>query len=225
MKNGLIGFLFFLAGGMLLITSCDDDDNGNNCASTTGPVVTETRTLSEFNSISFEGVGNILLTQGSPQSVLIETHQDILEIIETEVKNEELKIEMRRCIDGTADKIDFHITIPEIKTLNLDGVGNIIAQNNLNLDDLDIDLMGVGNIILKGATDNLNVNSSGVGNILAFDLVAKSCEVRLTGVGNVQVNVTDELDVTISGSGNVSYRGNPTISADITGAGSLNDAN
>jgi hypothetical protein len=45
--------------------------------------------------------------------------------------------------------------------------------------------------------------------------------VRLTGSGDVTVQVSDELDVRIADSGAVRYLGKPTVEKTITGAGDV----
>ena len=124
--------LFLILIFPLLLTSCADDD-GDGCIMISGPVINESRTVSEFHSVSLEGVGSILLTQGTPQSLTIETHQSVLNSLKTEVNNEKLNIELDDCISGNLDKLDIHITIPNIEKLELSGVGNIFGQNNFDL--------------------------------------------------------------------------------------------
>ena len=206
----------------ILILSCGDDDV---CITATGGIVSETREVSSFHSIDLDGVGNILLTQGSPQELRIETHQSILSKLTTVVNNEELQIELRDCIEGSIDKLDIHITIPDIERLEIAGVANIFGQNTFDLDDLELVIEGVGGITMFGTTDRLEINSSGVGNVQVFQLVSNSCEVNLQGAGNVDVTAEQELNVVISGSGNVSFRGTPTINSNISGSGMLIDAN
>ena len=46
-------------------------------------------------------------------------------------------------------------------------------------------------------------------------------KVRLTGSGDVSVQVSDELDVRIAGSGAVRYLGKPTVEKTITGSGDV----
>ena len=211
---------------ILLFTAClDDDDLNNGCIDANGPVLTEERTLSTFKSIELEGIGNILVTQGAPQSVQIVTNQNILSLIETRVVNEELQIDLEPCVNGPLDQLDFLITIPDIEKLELNGVGNIIGQNDFDVDELELELVGVGEVMVSGTADILEVNSSGVGNVMAFDLIAETVEVFLSGAGNVEVTAQVDLDVTISGSGNVSYKGDPSIDANISGSGNLIDAN
>jgi len=56
----------------------------------------------------------------------------------------------------------------------------------------------------------------------AFDMEVKDCTIRISGVGNCEVNVSDNLDVIVSGVGNVSYMGQPALISDISGVGNVN---
>ena len=55
----------------------------------------------------------------------------------------------------------------------------------------------------------VDASISGSGKVLAAELETNRCDVRITGSGDVEINVKDELDANITGSGSVSYRGNP----------------
>ncbi len=212
--------------GLTFLTACfDDDDNGRDCVEAIGSVVSETRSVSTFHSLILEGVGNVFLTQGSPQSLRVESHRSILDELETTVSNEVLRIELDGCIEGNIDRLDVFITIPEIQGLVINGVGSITGQSQFNLDNLDLQLTGVGDMTLIGETDFLSIRSTGVGSINAFDLTADRCEAVVTGTGSVQVTVVSSLDVTITGVGNLSYKGDPEITATVTGLGQLIDAN
>ncbi len=51
---------------------------------------------------------------------------------------------------------------------------------------------------------------------------ATQCAVRISGSGNVEINVKDELDATISGSGSVSYKGSPSkVNSNASGSGKV----
>ena len=220
-------FLSGLCASVLLIYGCSDSDsnNSNNCIEPTGVITTEVRSVAAFHSIELEGIGNILLTQGSPQQLSIITHQNLLSLIETTVTNEELHIDLDGCIQGMINQFDILITMPDIEKLELQGVGNIVGQNDFNLDTLEVELDGVGEVTMSGTVDYLEITSSGVGNVMAFDLISQACEVTVLGVGNVEVTAEVELDVTISGAGNVFYKGDPSIDANISGEGNLINAN
>lgn len=219
---------FFLILSILLCLSCIHNDNDfphdNNCLTGLGTIDSETRIVGDFHSISSTIVADILLTQGPLEDIIIEAQQNILQVLKTEVVNGELRLSTNQCVD-ILQRIKVYITIPDIKNLTLTGVGDIIAQNDFDLTELDVVLTGVGDIILKGTANEFNILLTGVGNVKAFLLNTDICDVALTGVGDVEVFVNDDLDVTLTGVGKVYYKGLPSITANITGAGSIVDAN
>ena len=221
----------------LLAFSCDNDVNvnfpeypnfppdGTNCLEGEGSVISEARTpTDDFNSIDSFIFADILLTQGPAEDIILEGQRNIIDQINTDVVNDELRLTLDRCV-SISEAVTVDITIPEIENITLMGVGNVIAQNDLDLTELEINFSGVGDFRLRGTSENLEITFTGVGDINAFDLTTDICDINMSGVGNVEVFVNDELNVTITGAGNVYYRGNPTITSNITGTGSLIDAN
>ena len=86
-------------------------------------------------------------------------------------------------------------------------------------------LSGVGIVDLAGLADYHRCYNSAAGTISAFDLITDTTVANLSGVGNVEVYVTDSLHVSIGGVGSLYYKGDPTIVQEITGTGSVIDAN
>ena len=212
-----------LLSGLVWITSCGGDDEGD-CIKGSSTIITEPRDVSSFHSISAEIVGNILITQGSTQSLEIRTHDNIIGRVETTVVNNELLVTLDGCFEEL-DNFDVIVTIPEIKSITLNGVGNIIGQNDFDTDNLIITTNGVGNVSISGQTNILELTISGVGNVNAFEMTADICNIVISGSGNAEVTVAETLNVTISGSGNVFYKGDPDVSSTISGTGSVIDAN
>ena len=200
------------------------DNSSNNCLRGQGTIVSETRVLDTFHSVVNTIFSDILITQGPQKDVMIEAQPNILREIKTEVVNGELRIRLNRCVNIT-QAVKVHITIPEIRSLTMTGVGDIIAQNEFDLTNLDITLTGVGDFNLMGTIDTLDITLTGVGDVKAFGLNSDICNVQLTGVGDVEVFVNDELNVAITGTGTIFYKGNPDINSTITGSGSIVDAN
>ncbi|HEY8936280.1 MAG TPA: DUF2807 domain-containing protein, partial [Cyclobacteriaceae bacterium] len=60
------------------------------------------------------------------------------------------------------------------------------------------------------------------GKVLAANLETNKCNIHISGSGNVEINVKDDLDAHISGSGSISYKGNPShVNSDASGSGSI----
>lgn len=208
-----------------------------------GKVITETREVSDFESVELNGIGELVITQGEQESLTIEAESNIVRRIETEVRGGMLIIEFTRGFWGDivpTEPIKFEITMIEVASLNLSGAGRIYADS-IDTDRLDIDISGVGDIIIDSLTaDTLDLNLSGAGTIdlagkvkvqqinlssvgtySAAGLESETARINLSGAGTASVWATKNLDVEISGLGNVEYYGNPSVTQDISGLGRL----
>jgi hypothetical protein len=216
-------FYSLVAFSMFVFPSCDIDSNSqsDNCVNGTGSTVTYSPTVDSFHSINAAMVGNVFLSQGSPQDLSIVTHQSIVDILGLNVIDGVLRIYFEKCINEL-QQFDAFITLPDIQQIDFAGVGELTAQNDLILEDLVINLTGVGDINLKGTAEDLNITLTGVGNILAKDMLVKTCTIVIIGNGDVEVNVSEVLMITINGVGNVRYKGDPTVFSTINGNGSVN---
>lgn len=197
-----------------------------------GNVVKETRTLSSFNSIELNGVMNVFLKQGSNESAVIEADKNIIPYIVTKVNSSgELEISSIEKVDiKKSTKLNVYVTIKDISKLECNGVGNLSSESKLDLNDLEIENNGVGNIdldvncnklelennsvgntTLSGNIDNVNIEHNGVGNIKAYDLIADNLKIESNAVGNAEVNSQREIFITLNGMGNVYYKGNASV--------------
>lgn len=220
-----------LLASLIVVTSACTDDTvtnplivGDDCLRGTGDVITENRDLGDFTDIQNAIPANVFIEQGPLEAVRIEAPSNILEEINTTVDNNLLNIRINKCIENL-EGVNIFVTIPQINRLVQAGVGNMTTVNEINVNELDVILTGVGNFNLQGFANDVIIALDGVGDIEAFSLNTDICEIDITGVGNVEVSVNDELDVTITGAGFVYYKGNPTVTSTITGDGSVVDAN
>ena len=232
---------------LLFFSSCYDRGNNGlfNCIKGEGDVVEQELLINEFTGVKLRGSSDVYITQGSEFKVRVEGQQNIIDNIETDVQNDIWEIEFEDCMRDYRG-LKFYITMPEIKEIEVSGSGDIFGENEFTgIDDLvlkvdgsgkidvavvdatDIDarISGSGKIILEGNANYLGSRISGSGDLKAFDLEVNICNLRITGSGDAEVNVVDELQVRIEGSGDVYYKGNPLIDADITGSGNLKNAN
>jgi hypothetical protein len=199
----------------------------------------EERNVDSFSGIGLSISGDLYLTQGSPQEVLIEADEDILEKIVTEVKDGVLKIRKQKGWGQNLKNVSIWVTVPEIDGIYLAGSGYIIAEKpviseeieinisgsgKVNLqelggDEIGISISGSGDAIIAGTADEADIAISGSGKVLAKGLEVSECDVRISGSGSCEVNVTGELGARISGSGKVIYFGTPVVDAKVSGSG------
>jgi hypothetical protein len=104
-------------------------------------------------------------------------------------------------------------------TTRITGSGKIYLNAFTN--SCNARISGSGDIELVGESLSGDFSISGSGNIRSTNFVQNECISKISGSGNMYLNVTDYLDVTISGSGSVYYVGNPQVNINITGSGSV----
>jgi hypothetical protein len=233
-KN-LSTFLFTI---VIFLASCNVlGERGN------GNVVKQERKVSAFNAIEVSGAFDVYLSLGSAQSVIVEADDNLLPLIRTEVSGSTLKIENKEPIHNSKS-LKVYITVTDLNRIEVSGAVDLHSQNKLTLTELSIEISGATDAFLDIAVQKLEVSSSGGSNlkltgmanrvdldasgavdIRAFELLTEIVSLDISGAGEVDINVTKELNASVSGAGTVRYKGNPAkIDTDISGAGSVKKA-
>ncbi|MFN7116575.1 MAG: head GIN domain-containing protein [Saprospiraceae bacterium] len=221
----------------------DDDEDFFGCVNGDGSIVSEEINLRDFDGIDLRISADVYVRQGAEQRVVIEGQRNIIDEIERDVDNGIWEIETDRCI-RSYDDLRIYITVPDVTLLRVSGSGDIVSENTLVVDDIELSISGSGtidaaldaddinakisgsgDILLEGEADQLVLTISGSGDFRAFNLPLRSANVTISGSGDVDVRVEDELDVRISGSGDVNYKGNPRVDARVSGSGRVVNAN
>jgi len=205
-----------------------------------GEVVTQEITLDALTGVNLGFSGNVILTQGSPQKIVMEGQQNILDNIKREVKNGTWNIVFDKSVHNAKD-VTVRITMSTLKELGLGGSGSIKSTGKFTgLGDLDINLSGSGNITfeyeaqetdlnlsgsgevdLAGSSKSLEIGISGSGEVDAPKLTTDDCEIHISGSGDASVHANQNLETHISGSGDVEYSGSASVTTRISGSGSV----
>ncbi|MEX1187722.1 MAG: head GIN domain-containing protein [Bacteroidia bacterium] len=230
------GILFFIC---LLLSSCKKD-----CFAVKGKGAIESKvyTVPSFNAVSNSISAVVYLTSDSIQSVRVEAQSNIHEILSFKVLNNELQIGyINNCGSIKHDDIKIYISIPTVTALRLSGSGDMVTTNEFQTAFLDAtisgsgsitaavqssafvngQISGSGNLIISGNTSAESFKISGSGNIRSFALQSLNSVIEISGSGNADVNIENQLSVSISGSGDVRYKGNPSVSSNISGSGNI----
>ena len=225
----------------LSFTACTDD---GFCVKGNGDIESMDLNLEEFNSIELMESADVVITQGTNQHVTVTGDANIIDLLETDVRNGEWSIELENgCYRNY--QLDVEITVPDLSQVSLSGSGHIYVnafdnQNNLDLSisgsgkielerfrdtrNLDVRISGSGDVIGYDKFDqlqNLDVRISGSGNYDAYPIEVKNADINITGSGDCYTSVSEILNVNISGSGRIRYHGSPTVKKNITGSGSV----
>lgn len=211
--------------------------------------VTEKREVSGFDRVHVRDIGELILTQGEKESLVVEADADLMSKVKTEVRSGVLNLEVGRgwldklslgLAELSGKRVKYYLTVREIRELKISGKGDIAAEK-IDSDRLKVSISGMGNVNIgslntgklsvsisgrgefgsAGAVVHQKVAISGSGEYKAIDLESQSAVVKISGQGNASVWANEELEATISGFGTVEYRGSPSVSHSISGLGSV----
>jgi hypothetical protein len=208
-----------------------------------GKVTREERKVSSFDAIDVSGAFDIILAQGSTPGVIVETDENLLKIIKTDVHGGKLTIEQSKPIQH-ANSMKIFITVTDLKSIDMSGAVDVITEGRLTLPELsisgsgasdskfdldvrklDVDCSGGSKLKFRGIATSTHMEVSGAVDLFAYDLVTDNFELDISGAGKAQINVNKEMNVDISGAGSVRYKGNPEKRIEnVSGAGSIKKA-
>lgn len=207
-----------------------------------GRLITETRPVSGFEAVVLSGAGRLEIIQDGSESITIQTDDDVMPHVETEVRAGTLYIgfdfdgavslmptEMNvalhvRRLDSISASGAWEITCAALEADALEIV--ISGAGQARLDDLQAasltaEISGAGQMRVAGQIESQRVSISGTGRYNAGDLQSETTVVTLSGAGQATVWASDSLEAHISGTGQIEYYGSPQVSFDQSGAGNL----
>ena len=235
-------FILLLNSSCLIIDVSDSFKNDRITGS--GYLITEQRTLPEFNSVEMSTPGKVYITYGTEQEVSVVVDQNIAEFITTSVHNGKLYIGTEHGVSLSNYKLIINLTMTDLEELVTSSSGDIIGKNKFTADRVGLVTNSSGDICLDLEADRLNtrISSSGdiylsgsvvlheatissSGDLYAFNLVTSTTKINISSSGNAQVYASRLLDVRISSSGDLYYKGYPTIYKSISSSGRIYDSN
>jgi hypothetical protein len=194
-------------------------DIGNQ-VSGSGNVKSEKRDATGFNNIEVSGIFQVEIVSGKEFSVEVQADDNILPLINTEVRGDTLEIGLSQAVSTHNDMI-VRITAPDIEKVQTSGASKVSASGIKN-DEFSLDTSGASKVTLAGETQHLNIDVSGASNIDAENLSAVRADIDASGASKIAVNVSGELHSSASGASRIVYSGDPkTIDNHQSGAGSV----
>jgi hypothetical protein len=220
-KKALLAILIF---SVLILSGCALIPDKPATVKGSGNVISETRAVAGFKSISLEGSADVNVDFGTAEALTIRGEDNIVFLIETNVQNGQLVINTKPQMTYTATvPVVINVTMIALDRVSISGSGNINVPDFAG-DALVLDLPGSGNIIIGGTANRVDITLGGSGNIFTDQLKAKTATADLSGAGNIKVFASDKLDATLSGSGDIQYSGNPaSVNKKVTGVGSIHE--
>jgi hypothetical protein len=230
MKN-----LFLLAAIFFISTSTINAQWWSSTKKVTGngDLVEQIRNLTNYDAVTVTGMMEVELIAGREGKILIEAESNLMEHITTEVVNGTLKISVEKGFSLQPSRnLPLKLTVPveSIGSVSLTGSGEVYSSTGLTANNFRVNLTGSGdvtlnleakevagvitgsgNVTLKGKTGHFSGRVTGSGDLKAYELTAKTAEANVSGSGDIELQVQQELKARITGSGDINYKGNPQI--------------
>lgn len=207
-----------------------------------GQVETEERSLDTFSSVVATGSGEVRITQGDVQSVTVTAEDNLLPLLETQVRGGvlTLRVESGTSIRPT-EPIVVDITVTELTRVETSGSADVVVDgwgaldadiassgsgdvvvDDLLAETLTVGTTGSGDVLVTGEVDVQRATTGGSGDYRACGLLTADADVETSGSGDAVVTVLDRLVADASGSGSIRYAGDPDeVSADSSGSGDV----
>jgi len=184
----------------ILMTACDW--HGSQTIIGTGEMESILVELPPVEGVSVNGSCKVDIKTGEAQAIEFFAQSEILDVLRYEVIDNILHIGFKPNYSVSSSKgITAHIVIPSVSFISITGKG-------------DFELSGE-------QQELLDIHITGTGSVDAFDLEVEKCNIRISGMGDCEVNVIHSLEVFISGVGNVRYLGDPTLQSNVSGVGNV----
>jgi hypothetical protein len=189
-----------------------------------GSVTNETRDVTTFDAIEFQGDARLEITIGEAAAVTVRGQPNVVSRTQTRVTGNTLYIEVERkewTWGRDRERLTLLIKVPQLRALQVDG-GNDVRLDGFKGGESTIEVNGAARIRASGALDQLTVHLDGAGYADLSRLIAKDAKVTVDGVGNVIVNPEESLDATVNGVGAILYTGTPRqVNSSMNGLGTI----
>jgi hypothetical protein len=205
-----------------------------------GNVVAEDRQVSGFDRVSVSGGGEVMLVQGDEEALTIETDDNLLPFIKSEVHGGRLSIGPLNVNLRPTKSVRYQLKLKKLSDLELSGSVRVEADSiknerlalgisgsgrmevaHLETQELSTRISGSGSASATGHAETQDINISGSGDHRASDLKSSKARAHISGSGSASLWVTETLTAHISGSGSVEYRGDARVDSHVSGSGKV----
>ena len=225
--------------------SCGDNNGDSNNSTRTvygsGTVIQETRNVIGAMGVNMGIVANMTIEQGVPEELVLQTDDNLMAFILSDVQGETLVVSDDPGVDlEPSQRIEALLRLNNIDTIIHSGVGNItvldlttnqteitlsgvgaIDISNLDVTTLDVLISGVGNVLIAGKVENQTVELISLGDYETENLVSTTADVDISSIGSATVQVSTTLNAHITGSGSIFYIGSPVVNRTGNGTGNV----
>lgn len=197
-----------------------------------------------FTRVALRGADHAIVRVGPAASVNVSGPAELLDQLEVEVRDGELRLGRKRSgwnwgNNGRGHAV-FTVTVPSLTAASVAGSGNmsvdradaprfaasVAGSGDLRIDRLRADtaaisIAGSGDAHVAGEARGLDISVAGSGDVDAAGLRAERAQISVAGSGNVRAGVSGQATVSVMGSGDVDVLGGARCQVSKIGSGSV----
>ena len=220
----------------LLILGCGSGD----CIRGEGELETRTLELGPIQRIEVQGAIDVRLSRQEQQQAEAQGQPNILDLLDTEVRDGVWTIRTRQCVRSRKDLI-ITLGVPTLSGISIQGSGDVSSEDEFETEELAVEILGSGDLKIEARASSLQATIAGSGDMtISGSCELFSSEIRgsgdidagglkcvqakadILGSGDIELHVTEALEANVTGSGNISYKGSPSkLTQNVTGSGSI----
>lgn len=205
-----------------------------------GNIIKNDKSIPNISEVVLKGSGDVYITKGDKPSLIIETDDNIINLLDTKTSENQIILDTKESISPT--KLIYWITVTNLNEIIIDGSGDVMVNEgfksdnfnsiikgsgdvfvkNLNVESLRILINGSGNVKMSGTSNITSLEIDGSGDIIMNEMISKRVTALINGSGDMKINVIEYLKAIINGSGDIGYIGNPsTFETKVNGSGDI----
>jgi Protein of unknown function (DUF2807). len=215
---------------LLLAFSCKKGHR-TDCLKGTGEIVTETRTLENFNGAVIQSNFDIELIDTNANFIEITAGENLMDGITSTIENNILTIRNEnKCNFVRSFKTPFSVKVyGKLRDIWHQSDGILTNRNELTSDTIILHLEGSeadlklnneyfysdmyqpGDLTLAGNCAKITIELTSFGSFYGHELNCKNANVYNKGEGDIHVNISDTLNAVIFSVGNIYYYSTPSL--------------
>ncbi len=226
--------ILFLAITVFTLMSC-------HITTGSGNIVTETRTVGNFDGIMVASSFDVEVKIGPVTTVEVEADDNVMEYIKTTVSGNTLKIRTENNHSFTNTHMKVFITTPSLQKIEAAASADVVVQDimestgklsfqasssasilaEVDAPEVETDASSSAVITLSGKTKNHDTQASSSADIRCFDLLSEITSARVTSSATIKVHASVSLNAKASSSGDIQYRGAASVNKSVSSSGSV----
>jgi len=224
MKTKIAAVLLAGLAGILQgpVTLAQGEEKGS------GNVVIQTRDVPVFHGIEAGGVFKVFIIPSDIQKVEVETDDNLQGNVRVGVEEGILELSSSKIKNFT--KLNVYIHVRELTSLEASGACEVKTEAavtssslevkasgasdvtmEMNVKELDTEASGAAEVKLSGYAAHHDVQVSGAANLKASGLKTEVAVVEISGAGNANLDVTEEVKGEVTGAGSLNLASTPKV--------------